>query len=172
MRRVVSTIGLLVLAWTIASAGPVPSTRLEVFLDDPTAPRVDTPWVVPEVEAAADTGLRDGLVEGLDALVHVRVVDDPAAADYILAVRLGPTVAAERGVATLGFEATLTTPEGRRLWAARGSSRLRADAPAGEAARGIVRNVLDALVRGGWVRQRIDEDDPPPPAPEILRHAP
>lgn len=170
MRRSASTICVLTLALTPSLA--VPQTRVEVELDEPAAPRVDVPWLVVEVdgvEAERAASVRSGLLRDLGTLVHVRLVEDPAASDYVFAVRFGPTVAIDDGLASTSFEATLETPSGRRLWAARGSSRFAGKVPPDEAFVGAGRNLLDALVRGGWLRQRIDEDDPPPPPPALVR---
>ena len=72
-----------------------------------------------------------------------------------------------RPVVEVPFSAELTGARGERVWRVEGRTEVADEVVGHSAFIGIARNVVAALLHDGWVAQRIDPDDPPPPAPEI-----
>jgi hypothetical protein len=102
----------------------------------------------------------------LERQVYTRALHEGDLGDFDLVVAVGK-VAGDGPVVEVPFSAELTGAQGERVWRVEGRTEVADEVVGHSAFIGIARNVVAALLHDGWVAQRIDPDDPPPPAPEI-----
>lgn len=164
-------------AWGVVGAAIVlacaarAGTRTYVALAgrDDALPRLGRPGIRVRVDASraeqAASVTRE-LARELAQQVHTRELAADEPGDYDLEITLeAPRVAGS--VATVPFEAMLTSARGERLWRVEGRSDVEGAPLDASVFAGIGRNVVSALVHDGWLQPRYDPDNPPPQPPRL-----
>lgn len=146
-------------------------TRITVSLAgrDDTLPKLGLPGIEVHVHAFSPDGgaaVRGELARDLAHQVHTRRLDAGESGDYDLEVNVEPQ-RIDGGTASIPFEAVLVSANREPLWRITGRAEVGGQPVDAAVFAGIGRNVISALIHDGWVIQRYDPDDPPPPAPTL-----
>jgi len=165
-----SDIALVTLA-IAAGALAMGATQTSVSLDGPNdaIPKLGLPGIAVRVDAPgadARAYVADELSRELAHQVHTRTLAAGEPGDYDLDVEV-QSPRTDGSSTIVPFSAILTSAQGEHLWRIEGHSDVQEAPVEGSVFVGIARNIVSALVHDGWVAQRLDPDDPPPPAPTI-----
>lgn len=164
--RIGSVAGVVLIASTVC-AHAVVTTSVTLAGKDDARSRPGVPGIALRVEAEGSETMAvvsREISREFEHQVYTRALHDGDLGDFDLVVSVGTF--AEDGF-VVPFSAELTGTRGERVWRIEGRTEVAGEVVGHSAYIGIARNVVHALLHDGWVAQRIDPDDPPPPAPLI-----